>query len=147
MSQLESDHAPVEWIDYLRQPNHYRPLYKAGRRLSRILPSADGFRRHLFATTASCFFTGDSRVTEQPLLTLMNIVSIREHNRVAGQLPWLNLDKPDVVPGSPWHCYPTPIGCLTFSLMRALDTLIWHLSPIKWRGFMGHGALPVQRKT
>jgi len=37
-----------------------------------------------------CFFSGDSRVNENPGLTLMHVLFLREHNRVAAELERLN---------------------------------------------------------
>ncbi|XP_071625801.1 probable oxidoreductase PXDNL isoform X2 [Temnothorax longispinosus] len=37
-----------------------------------------------------CFFSGDSRVNENPGLTLMHVLFLREHNRVAAELKRLN---------------------------------------------------------
>ncbi|KAG7190439.1 hypothetical protein KM043_006544 [Ampulex compressa] len=37
-----------------------------------------------------CFLSGDSRVNENPGLTLMHVLFLREHNRVAGELGRLN---------------------------------------------------------
>lgn len=37
-----------------------------------------------------CFFSGDSRVNENPGLTLMHVLFLREHNRVATELQRLN---------------------------------------------------------
>lgn len=37
-----------------------------------------------------CFFSGDSRVNENPGLTLMHVLFLREHNRVATELKRLN---------------------------------------------------------
>ncbi len=34
----------------------------------------------------SFFYPGDSRVREQPLLTIMHTIWVREHNRVANEL-------------------------------------------------------------
>lgn len=37
-----------------------------------------------------CFLSGDSRINENPGLTLMHVLFLREHNRVAGELERLN---------------------------------------------------------
>lgn len=37
-----------------------------------------------------CFFSGDSRINENPGLTLMHVLFLREHNRVAAELKHLN---------------------------------------------------------
>lgn len=37
-----------------------------------------------------CFFSGDSRVNENPGLTLMHVLFLREHNRIAAKLERLN---------------------------------------------------------
>ena len=60
-----------------------------------LLTSTDSSGRQLLPVTpgcsnGACFFAGDSRATEQPLLTLMHTLWMREHNRVARQLASLN---------------------------------------------------------
>ena len=60
-----------------------------------LLTSTDSSGRQLLPVTSgcsngACFFAGDSRVTEQPLLTLMHTLWMREHNRVARRLASLN---------------------------------------------------------
>jgi len=65
--------------------------YKSGQ----LLTSTDSSGRQLLPVTSgctngACFFAGDSRATEQPLLTLMHTLWMREHNRVARRLASLN---------------------------------------------------------
>jgi peroxidase len=60
-----------------------------------LLTSTDSSGRQLLPVTSNCtngacFIAGDSRATEQPLLTLMHTLWMREHNRVARRLASLN---------------------------------------------------------
>lgn len=52
-----------------------------------VRPDLDCFERpgNMF-----CFLAGDDRVNEQPTLTMMHTILVREHNRVASQLARIN---------------------------------------------------------
>lgn len=53
-----------------------------------IRPDLDCFERP--ASDVYCFLGGDERVNEQPTLTVMHTLYVRDHNRIASQLARLN---------------------------------------------------------
>jgi len=82
-------------IAQLRETDSYlmktfpHPLNFQGGRYKELLPRT---REHpeCFSPTGECFMAGDTRVNEQPGLTCMHTVLVREHNRFATQLAQLN---------------------------------------------------------
>jgi hypothetical protein len=68
-------------------PSPYRSL--DGERLKPLLPMEVG-RHDCMSSDRHCFHAGDLRVNEQPGLTCLHTVLLREHNRVAGELAAIN---------------------------------------------------------
>ena len=54
------------------------------------MPSQNSESCRSSSKSLPCFYSGDSRVNEHPGLTLMHILFLREHNRIADQLELLN---------------------------------------------------------
>ncbi|XP_026292684.2 uncharacterized protein LOC113217054 [Frankliniella occidentalis] len=64
-------------------------LHPAGRGLKPLLPQIDN-HPECKAPSGHCFFAGDPRSSEQPGLTVMHTLWLREHNHVAERLQQLN---------------------------------------------------------
>jgi len=65
------------------------PLSHPGRHLKDMLPM-NGNNHECRAADGQCFLAGDERVNEQPGLTAMHTMMVREHNHIAGELNRIN---------------------------------------------------------
>merc|ERR1719431_1595397 len=65
------------------------PLSHPGRPLKDMLPMT-GNNQECRAADGQCFLAGDERVNEQPGLTVMHTMLVREHNHIAGEFNRIN---------------------------------------------------------
>lgn len=65
------------------------PLNSRGKQY-KPLPPRTRAHKECFSSNGECFLAGDSRINEQPALTVIHTLLIREHNTVAEKLAKLN---------------------------------------------------------